>query len=167
MADMASSSTGLWKRRRHDWTLKAAALAEARGPGPLPEDQESCHDDEEESDTENWGPEDFSTEFFELLVTLKLAGLLTAKKVCLLSYYARGGGLAGQGSDLAVPPGRTGGFYSTHFDKVTGIAESMAEDSYQLEVPGHCKHELGRSTVTYNVDLPHAALGDELALGPT
>ena len=57
-----------------------------------------------ETETENLGPEERGAEFFDFLVHLKMHGKLSAKDVCILSYWPRGAGVRGKGASFAVKP---------------------------------------------------------------
>ena len=67
----------------------------------------AVHYDGAETDSENLGPEECSTEFFDFLMHLKVHGKLSAKDVCILSCWARGASVQGEGANLAVKPSRT------------------------------------------------------------
>ena len=77
--------------------------------------------------------------------------MLSAKAVCILSYWAKLGGLAEAGTKLSLDPQNTGGNYSKHFDKVTGIQDLSSEYTYKFESPG-----LDRATMSREV-LPGVA----------
>ena len=62
-----------------------------------------------------------STEFLNMLVHLKVSGILSAKEACILSFWARKGGLCDPGGSLAVHPSKAGGAFSKHFDKTIGL----------------------------------------------
>ncbi len=47
---------------------------------------------------------DCSAAFLQMLIQLKIAGALSAKQACLLSFCAKGGGLCDPGASLALPP---------------------------------------------------------------
>ncbi len=62
-----------------------------------------------------------SERFFDLLVQLKTASKLSAKDVCVISYWASKAGLCGRGADLALAPSAESSNYSRHFDRVVGV----------------------------------------------
>ena len=117
----ASASSSQWQRRLHPWELR-----EYEEPaGDIAGDDVGSGDEGEETDLEDLSPEASSIEFFNFVVSLKLKGEISARAACVLSYWAKRGGLAGQGAKLAMHPNRSGGSFSDHFDKVVGIAEHM------------------------------------------
>ena len=104
--------------------------------------------------------------FFNLLVELKMSGVLAAWHVCILSHWATLGGLKGSGATLAVPPTRTGGAFSAHFDKVLGMREVMKQSWYEIKIPCHVRRGVSR-TIVVTAALPaFEAVNDELAEHP-
>ena len=101
--------------------------------------------------------------FFDMLVSLKLQGHLSAKSACILSWWAKLGGIASPGDALALPPTRTGGAFSHHFDRILGLDVLMKEDWYRLEIPAHCKHEASRTTFPLAVKPAFESLSEELS----
>ena len=76
-----------------------------------------------------------SEEFANILRSLKLNGTLSAKNVCLLSYFAKMAGMKGEGTSFAQPPGLQTGKYSYHFDRITGLDLERDALNYVLHVP--------------------------------
>ena len=107
----------------------------------------AVHDDGAETDAENLVPEECSAEFSDFLVHLKMHGKLSAKDVCILSYWARGAGVQGKGASLAVKPSRTGGGFSEKFDAMLGLTEAIQGDFCDVPVPGMLRSTLDRTTV--------------------
>jgi hypothetical protein len=139
---MASS----WESRDYSFLLGAVAPA-----------------DSDDSDIEDLSEAESSAEFMNFLVHLKMTGVLAAKAVCILSFWAKRGGLISPGDALALSPHRTGGAFSAHFDKVIGIDVAMRENWYMLDVPGHSKHDVSRCIKKVAVKPAHESLADELA----
>lgn len=146
---MASSS---WEHRDYSFLVADPTL-----PGD---------DSDAETDVEDLSPDECSARLFAFLVSLKMAGTLSAKQVATIAFWARGAGCRGQAADLALSPTRTGGGYSEHFDRVVGIREEMQKDWYNLSVPTHAKHDLSRSIKNFAANPPYEALGTELAEMP-
>ena len=85
-----------------------------------------------------------SEECHHLLVSLKLRGVLSAKAACTLSFWAKGAGMVGLGTSLALSPSRTGGAFSAKFDDAVGIDMKAENDAIvQRLIPGHeqCTYE--------------------------
>ena len=115
----------LWKRSRSSWQEKADELAMT---SPVDTPAGSDPDSDGDSDAEELAPDDHSREFYELLVSLKMQGTLSAKQTCRLSFYARGAGLAGVGGELAMGLGRTGGNDAAHLTRSQVFSEAIRSD---------------------------------------
>ena len=122
--------------------------------------------DSEEEETPEELQQASSEAFFDYLVELKTKGTLSAKQVGVLAHFAKGGGLYGKGASLAVSPSNQGGFFSTHFDKVTGLDQAMDMNMYQMHVPGYKRSELGRTEVVMEAMLPYEQIAEEVASVP-
>ena len=115
-------------------TFTLVAMAGAAGSSSC----ESKRGFETKEQLERMSPKECGYEFFAMMVELKLKGFISAKTACVLSYWAKRGRLQEPGSDWALPPNRTGGHYSSHFDKVVGV--DLHEDGfYNLHVPLQAK----------------------------
>ena len=101
--------------------------------------------------------------FMNMLVEMKMQGMISAKNACILSYWAKRGGLVPPGDALALPPTRTGGAFSEKIDRVIGLDSLMKQDWYRLPVPGHCKHEACRTSFSLAVKPAYEAIAQELA----
>jgi len=119
-----------------------------------------------DTDVEALLPHTCSQRFFDLLVELKMSGKLSAKTVCVLSYWAKGAGVCEPGSKLAFPPNRTGGHYSAHFDKVVGLDEALKQDWYKINLPGHSKHDVSRTVMEVAAAPAHEVLAKEVSETP-
>jgi hypothetical protein len=143
----------------------AASSWEGRDYSALEADDYVGNESDVESDHEP-SAEECSQMFLDLLVSLKMSGKMFAKTACLLAYWAKGGGLSGAGTSLAMSPGRTGGVYSAHFDKVIGLDEKMKQDWYKLKIPAHCRYDASRMVKDVASSPAHESIADELAESP-
>ena len=143
--------------------MAAASSWESRDYSHLEEE----HADDEEVYAEI-PPSDIegSQTFFDLLVELKMSGLLSARHVCVLSHWAKLGGLKGIGASLALAPTRTGGAFSAHFDNVLGMGDEMKRPWYEIKVPCHIRHDVSRSIVPTAALPAFEAVKNELAEDP-
>ena len=83
--------------------------------------------------------EQASCELFDLLIYLKLQGKpISARDVCLISYYASLGGLVGEAAKLAKPPGLQTGKYNARFKKCTHFQDEL-DNVTLVPVPGYDK----------------------------
>ena len=121
-------------------------------------------DDDADSDVDCMLPHECSKAFMDYLVELKMTGVLSAKAVCILSLWAKKGGLTPPGDELALAPGLSGGVYSTYFDKVIGV--NLNQDWYTAAVPGHRKHDASRSVRHVAVKPAFEVIQEELGETP-
>jgi hypothetical protein len=106
------------------------------------------------------GQIDSGSEFFELLVELKMSALpLSAKQCCILSWWASRAGARGQAGDLALHPNSKGGNFSKRFDKHVGVASTSTY--YDVPVPGHRRCSASRSVDQIPTRPPHEGLSEE------
>ena len=99
---------------------------------------------------------------FDLLVSLKLVGKLTARDVCGVAYLVKAAGLSGRVAELALPASRKD--HSHHFDVVTGLAEEMgARHIDVIHVPCYRNSFVGREYIQHSVLLAYDALSNEIA----
>jgi hypothetical protein len=149
-----------WAKRHRPWEQRTYETGDV-SESDVADDASST--DEESPLTQ----ERCSEEFLNMLVTLKLSGKLSAKTACLLSYWASGGGLTGAGSQLALPPTRTGGAFSEHFDRVIGMDVGNRDELIELDIPGHERATLGRTILKCDGVLIHHQLAESVAVsGP-
>ena len=131
-----------WRQRKSSWSQKSYSHLEEN----VDVEASAVHDDGEETDAENLGPEECSAEFFDFLVHLKMHGNPSAKDVCILNCWARGARVQGKGVSLAVKPSRTRGSFSEKFDAVLGLTEAIQSDFCCVPVPGMPRSTLDRNT---------------------
>lgn len=123
-------------------------------------------DDDGDLDPDTMSPTECSTEFFNMLVHLKMAGVLSAKQTCILSFWAQRGGICDPGGALAVHPLRVGGAFSKHFDKTVGLDKGMNSDFYKLPIPSFERWSLGRTVLDIEATPVHMKLAEEIATTP-
>ena len=143
-----SASSAAWTRHVPDWDRKCADdydLGDPTGPAEFDAKPEEC-----------------AEHFQDMLIQLKCSGTLSAKQVCLLAYWAKGGGLDEVGSKLALPPGRSGGNYSRHFDHVLGFNKDLRENFYEVPLPQVERWTASRVVESCAANLVHAQLAEEI-----
>ena len=133
---------------------------ESRTYAPPPDGGNSDGDFEADSDEENIIGANASARFRDILVELKLAGKLSAKHCCLLSYWAEKGGMApppdgslAKSPKSKKPKDQTGAF-SKKFDKVLGMTAKMKDKWYVVRAPCYVRTGLGRSCIDIEVEVP-------------
>ena len=112
---------------------------------------------------DNLSPAERSTQFFNMLLSMKMEGPLNAKSASVLAFGAKGAGLSGVGATLALSPKRSGGRSSDHFDKTIGLDEAMGQETCIVNVSGHNWTILGRAALPYHGSLIYHQLVDEVA----
>ena len=123
-------------------------------------------DDEGDVDPDAMSAMECSTEFFNMLVHVKVAGIISAKHACILSFQAKTGGLCDPGRPLALHPARVGGAFSKHFDKVVGLDKQMQAEFCKLQLPGFQRWSLDRTTLDVEASPVHSKLQEEIATTP-
>ena len=152
---MASRSS-TWGPHRSSWELRQyTARPEADGS-----------DDDLEVEIDNMTPSKCSTKFMNLLIELKLASALSAKQVCLLAFWAKGGSLCDPGATLSLRPGQSGGNYSRHFDRCVGLDKELKGELYKVPLPGSSRTTLGRCVLPGFAHLVYKDLQEELTALP-
>ena len=98
---------------------------------------------------------------FDMLVSMKQRGKLSAKHACLLAHYATVAGAEGPCQRLGKPDGLQSGKYSQHFDAIVGAPKD--QNYYNVNVPQTLRHAEKRTIVAYPLQLPHEILAQEFA----
>ena len=155
-----SSASAQWTRRLAGWETRRYApgdegddlVAERHGEGS-----------DADTDVEDLSPDACSVALFDMLVALKLNGTISAKTACIISFWAKRAGVRGAGAALAMSPKNSGGKWSAHFDKVVGLDEAMANETYAFDIPGHDRTTLGRTALNTHGNLVYHKLSEEIA----
>ena len=104
-------------------------------------------------------------EFYDHLVHMKHAGLISAKSCCITAWWAWKAG-AGGVEKLAFAPGKNSGAYSKHFDAVVFESARDENDFYEVLVPGECRGDASGMLRNVPVIPPHEALWEEVSSTP-
>ena len=130
-------------------------------------DDDGSGEDGEDEFHETCSAEEAGGELAQYLVELKDQGQLTAKQACLIAFWARRAGAAGE-LDIAYPPGRQTGQYSRHFDTmVRRLSQDEADLGwYMVPAPVYRRCDASRSVREVAVYPPHEALADEYRANP-
>jgi hypothetical protein len=119
-----------------------------------------------ESDDEHTSAEESSQCLFDLLVQYKMVGVLSAKAVCTIAHWATLAGMKGKACELSLAPSRTGGAFSSHFDKVLGLDVAMKDEWYTIAVPSHCKYDASRTLCPLTVKPAYESIAEEIEQTP-
>ena len=123
----------------------------------------------EDSDIENVddiGVGDAQQLFCDLLLDLKVRGKLSAKDVCVLSWYASKGGLGGGCQELAYRPDAPSGHFQRRLDAVTWMS-SKVDDAYIINLPSFDKYHASRCELRVPFLPLHESMQRELEEDPT
>ena len=94
---------------------------------------------------------------------LKRRGVLRAKHVCCLSFWAAGGGCANADA-FELRPDAGSGHFSRKFDSANKV--DLKAGNYELGVPGHLRGDHTRMVHTVEVMPAHESLAAEIAETP-
>ena len=125
------------------------------------------NDEEELTPTQ----EEAEADFAEYLLDLRCKGRVSSKTVCMIAWFATRAGVGGRVKDLRLglktKSGhlRSTGHFQRKLDRAVGETRDL-KDRYELEIPGHDKHELSRTTLTLPCFPPHESLARELEEDP-
>ena len=106
-----------------------------------------------------------AAELLALLERGEAKGVLSARAVCTLAHYATEAGAKGFVTKLAFNPGASSGHFQRHLDSVLSFGDE-AKLLYQLQVPGHNRHSMGRVVHTLHALPLHEELAREVAESP-
>ena len=102
------------------------------------------------------------------LLSLHVSGKLSAKSLCVVSWYASRAGSLGDVKNFAFRPSAPTGHFQRHVDSALGV--NMKHEMswrYRVDIPGHHKHDVSRTVHESLVTLPHEALHKEISADPS
>jgi hypothetical protein len=131
---------------RHSWEdpLPQDAPASVPGRHSWEDDPESDHDNDwgECSDDGEVAAETAGGQLVSLLLEHMLYSRLSTAQTCVLMHWANEAGIS-EAKPYSLRPGRSSGHYSRKMNNALGFNRNS--DLYEMEVPGHGKHDLERS----------------------
>ena len=122
---------------------------------------------DDDPDPDSLSPEEQAEEFVDMLMTLKHRDRLSAKDVCMLSFFASRAGEAltkGKAWDIGKKPGSD--HYSRHLDGIL-LPHGLTEGLEVITAPTYCKYDGSRNETPIHVLPVHRALSDEVAANPS
>jgi hypothetical protein len=97
----------------------------------------------------------------EFVLQLQMGGMLSARALCIICYYASQAGAKGCG-DLAFAPGKKStGHYQRHIDVALGV-DMHDKSLFRIWVPYYNKHDCSRTVRQTPVQPPHERIHDEM-----
>ena len=131
-------------------------------PGLVDEDVDS--DEEGDALTQ---PSAALQAFFNLFIDLYRSSTISAMTFCIGCFYLGVGGVGGALFTMyGIRPGLPSGHYQRHLDLKFGFAADTMK-SYNLEVPGHARHDIDRGTITMPIRCIQEIIEEEAEAGPT
>ena len=98
------------------------------------------------------------------LLELHLSGKLKANQLCTIAWWAGKAGASGDCSPLGMAPGKASGGYHRHVDRFLGHLDTKW--LYEIDVPGHDRHEVARASQRIFVGNAHEMLAEEFKESP-
>jgi hypothetical protein len=109
--------------------------------------------------------EEAGSELVAMLLHLKLVGELSATVACQLAWWAARAGACGEASKLGMPPGKSSGAYSKHYDTFAKAGCGSVRE-YPLPLSRRLRFEASRHFKPLPMRLPHEVLATELIENP-
>ena len=100
-------------------------------------------------------------ELFEMLVSLKLEGNISAKQCCVLAFWAHKAGACGDVSNLQLRPDQQSGQYSHRFDKVA-TGSPRDQNHYFVKLGRRLRHDASRAFTPIATQPIHEALAQQM-----
>ena len=123
--------------------------------------ERSGADSDGEKDYGDYTQEEAAEELANLIIELKLSGILSARNACIVCFWAARAGVEGRVAALAKRPDTTASNCSRHFHRVAGC-ELKCENTYDVLAPGHSRAAASRITFPIATIPPLGALKEEL-----
>ena len=160
-----SMARASWENRPADWELPPAdpgggevGVGEEPDGGEWDLEADACYD-------EDLSAEAAGSRLADYLIEMHIAGKLSAKLVCEISWFASKAGAVGEVATLMYKPGASTGNYSRHLKRALGL-DAHAKELYKITLPGQNKFDLGRTTLTCPAVPPHEALENDFLQHP-
>lgn len=156
-----SSSQHSWEQpsgESHGWEDESASDGPDFDPGTWGE-----HDG---ADWEPRTPARYAEDFLAFLLSIYSAGQVSAKSLCILCYYASRAGMPFV-ERFGLAPGKSSGHYSRRVHGALAKEEGGSDELYSIQVPGHRRHDLSRTTHTLKVMPGHESLAKEMERDPS
>ena len=139
--------------RRHAWeNYEYAAAAEA----PF---------EDSDDETAPASKEEAGANLADLLIRLRMSGVLSAKQACVIAWWASQAGAVGPCADFGCAADKNSGFYQRRLDRYLQVGEP-GQKFYFLDIPGHDRSLATRCVHRTEVIPPHEALAEEVAKNP-
>ena len=103
--------------------------------------------------------------FVDLLISEFMEGRMTAKLMCVISWWASHAGVKGIVEELAMRPQAPTGHFHRHVELVLHLSE-VDERRCTIAVPGHDKHSSSRTLHAIPAIPPHEAIHTEVVNDP-
>jgi hypothetical protein len=119
--------------------------------------------DEEEFDPNTCSQAEAGNLLAEMLINLKLKGILSAKQVCTLAFWAHKAGACGPVEDLKLrPDDESAGRFHRQLDKAVGCNLRSSHEFYEVQIPGASRATSSRESLKIPMLLVHEVLDSEI-----
>jgi hypothetical protein len=108
---------------------------------------------------------DANDSFLAILMGLFVESRISAEAYCTLCHFAHLGGMSAEVGRHGMSPGHSSGHYSRHVKRLHSW-DPYSTVNYTLQVPGHRKHDMDRSTGDLQVVPIHEAVEAQLEDDP-
>ena len=105
------------------------------------------------------GPNTAGSKFVKYMVGLLCGSTLSARTFCIIMYYATLAGIK-DAEKYGLKPGSQTGKFSRKVKKVLGW-EKRTDRFYEMDVPGHGKHDISRTTKSVGVIPAHEQMSKD------
>ena len=118
------------------------------------------------SSSDSSGEEDAAGELVRLLLTLQMAGRMSARTLCLICFLvSRAGCRSPLIKKFAYNPGAQSGKFQRKLDRALQVSAHSA--SHRIEVPSYTKRGVARQDMATAVEIPYESLLEEFETNPT
>lgn len=153
-----------------DWSGAYAWQRPSRSAPPPPADAEDNEDGpawEQEEKEEDKQPtkREAGDALAEYLLELKHKGVISARQLCTISYWASLAGADGPVNEFSFRLQAPTGHYARHLDSVLGTRQED-ERLYTMRVPGYVKASASRETIDLVCCPHHESLAEEVVHDP-
>ena len=114
----------------------------------------------EDRDWEAITAHDAGEELFNIVLSLKMQGKVSAKSACLLAFFCTKAGACGDIKRLSRPPDKKSGSYSEQFDNVVGFGLD-SQNWYKVPIGQKQKYDSSRTFEEIEIVPIHDALVEE------
>jgi hypothetical protein len=145
-----------WEQHQHEWERSDSENSCGWG---------SDSDDAADADLSKLSAEEAGDVLAQHLIDLQSRGVLSARWVCTLVFFAKRAGAAGFVGKVAFNPNSNSGHFQRHLESVL-LHKQERRELYEFQLPGHTRYDKYRCEHTFHALPLHEQLASELAENP-